>query len=259
MPHATAALLREELTRFVAGDPGRSVAIEVLGAPRMRTDVAGDVARPAASLIKLLPAVALYQEAAQGRFDLETTRTTWRPGSHAYPTALAAFTPDRLLTLRELCAFSLLTSDNSAAEYLRDLVGAGAVEAVRAELGLTHTKLVVGFSDDALAGNRANRTTAREVLRVLVHLDGTPGLSDLRRFLINNIRNNRLPARLDDDVPVLHKTGSLETVCHDAGIIYGRTHKIDVAYLCEDQTDVLRTSVEIADSGLRVLGLLNLA
>jgi beta-lactamase class A len=252
----TKRTLREELHRFVANDPGRSVALEVLDEPRVRLDMAGDTKRPAASLVKVLLAIALYEGAGRGEFDLGETVGRGDLGSTMYPSVLAAFADDRQLTLREVCAFSLLTSDNPAAEYLRELVGMERAAAVGQKLGLEHSTFAAGFGDEALADNAANVTTAKEALRLFLHIERTPELADLRRFLINNLRNNRIPARLDDDVPVMHKTGSLETVCNDAGIIYAPQRRIALAYFCEEQADTVLTSVDIADSALRVVEIL---
>jgi beta-lactamase class A len=248
--------LREELHRFVAGDSFRSVAVETLDEPSLRLDIGGDVPRPAASFVKVLLAIALYDAAARGEVDLDQRVHRRELGRTKYPTILAAFDHERQLTLRELCAFSLMTSDNPAAEYLRRLVGAERVAAVSDALGLHNTIFGAGFSDDDLASNATNVTTAREALRTLIHIEQTPALDDLRRFLINNLRNFRIPARLGDDIPVLHKTGSLETVVLDAGIIYAPHGRIALAYFCDRQPDTVMTSVEIADSALRVLEIL---
>lgn len=248
--------LREELHRFVAGDPFRSVAVQTLDGPSLRLDIAGDVPRPAASFVKVPLAIALYDAAARGEIDLDQRVDRRELGRTRYPTILEAFDEERRLTLRELCAFSLMTSDNPAAEYLRRLVGTERVAAVCDALGLHNTVFGAGFGDDDLASNAANVTTAREALRALIHIEQTPALDDLRRFLINNLRNFRIPARLEDDIPVLHKTGSLETVVLDAGIIYAPHGRIALAYFCDRQPDTVMTSVEIAGSALRVVEIL---
>ncbi len=247
--------LQDELGRFVAGDPFRSVAVETLDGPPLQMDIAGDVPRSAASFVKVLLALALYDAAARGEVDLDQRVQRRDLGRTKYPTILAAFEDDRWLTLRELCAFNLMTSDNPAAEYLRQLVGPERITATCDALGLRTTTFRDGFSDDDLAGKSSSVTTAREALRTLIHIEQTPKFDDLRRFLINNLRNHRIPARLDD-IQVLHKTGSLETVAVDAGIIYAPHGRIALAYLCDRQPDTVRTSVEIADSALRVLRIL---
>ena len=247
--------LQDELQRFVAGDPFRSVAVETLDGPPLRMDIAGDAPRSAASFVKVLLALALYEAAARGEVDLDQRVQRRELGRTKYPTILGAFEDDRWLTLREVCAFNLMTSDNPAAEYLRRLVGPKRVTAICDALGLHNTILGAGFSDDALSSNSSNVTTAHEALRTLIHIEQAPGLDDLRRFLINYLRNHRIPARLDD-IPVLHKTGSLETVANDAGIIYAPHGRIALAYFCDRQPDTVTTSVEIADSALRVVGIL---
>ena len=248
--------LHDELRRFVAGDSFRSVAIETLDGPPLRVDIGGDVPRCAASFVKVLLALALYDGAARGEIDLNQPVYRRELGRTRYPTILSAFEDERSLTLRELCAFSLMTSDNPAAEYLRQLVAPEQVTTVCDALGLHKTTVGAGFGDDDLGNNESNVTTAHEALRTLIHIEQTPALADLRRFLINNLRNYRIPARLDDDIPVLHKTGSLETVTIDAGIIYAPHGRIALAYFCDQQPDTVMTSVEIADSALRVVNIL---
>jgi hypothetical protein len=68
------AALEAELHRFVAGDLDRSVAVRVLDGPPLCAEVAADVVRPAASFLKLLPALALYDAAERGA----SMRTTLR-------------------------------------------------------------------------------------------------------------------------------------------------------------------------------------
>lgn len=246
--------LKDEVRRFTEGDPYRSMAVVLLDEPQLRAQVAADVPRPAGSFLKIIPAVALYRAAEQGEFDLDATVKRRELGTTKYPSILEAFDEDRLLSLREVCAFSLITSDNPAAQYILDLVGPERIDRVIAELGLEVTTMRAGFTDQELGSlNRRNITTANEALHILLEIEHTPAFGDLRRVLINYLRNQRIPVRLDDDTPVMHKTGSLETVAVDVGVIYSPYGRIAVAYLCDHQPDTVLTSVAIGDSALRVV------
>jgi hypothetical protein len=152
-----------------------------------------------------------------------------------------------------------MTSDNPSAEYLRGLVGDEPVRRVAGALGLTTTRAETGYGDEDLGEHSGNVTTAHEALRLLIHVAQAPELGQLRRFLITGIRNQRIPVRLDDDIQVMHKTGSLETVVLDAGIVYGRHRRVALAYFCDDQPDTVVTSMEIGDSALRITQLLDRA
>jgi len=246
--------LDAELRRFVGDDPGRSVAVHLLDGPPLRAEIAADIPRPAGSLLKLLPALALYKAAKRSELDLDTSVTRGSLGTTAYPSILAAFPDDRPLTLREVCAFSLITSDNPAAEQIRNLVGSARIAEICRELRLGQTRLNVGFSDDDLGvSGRRNVSTAREALQLIEHVEGAPGLDELRHFLVNNLRNTRIPARLDDEVPVMHKTGTLASVVNDVGMVHHPAGRIALAYLCDNQQDTALASIDIGDSALRIV------
>jgi beta-lactamase class A len=248
------AALEAEIHRFVAGDPDRSVAVHVLDGPALRAEVAADMLRPAASFLKLLPALALYDAGERGEIDLETTVTRREVGYTEYPSILAAFQDERRLKLREVCAFSLMTSDNPAAEYLRRLVGHDRIKRICENLQLSRTAMIVGFTDQELgAVGRRNVSTAREALRIIEHIEASPRLGELRRFLVNNQRNTRIPVRLEDEIPVMHKTGSLATVVNDVGVIHLPQARIALAYFCANESDTALAGVDIGDSALRVV------
>jgi len=240
-----------ELERFVGEHPDRSVAVHVLDGPPLRAEVAADVVRPAASFLKLLPALALYDAAERGEIDLDAMVARRELGSTMYPSILAAFQDERRLTLREVCAFSLMTSDNPAAQYVLRLLGHDRIRRICGKLQLRETAMTVGFTDQELGViGRRNVSTAREALRII---EASPTLGDLRRFLVNNQRNTRIPVRLEDEIPVMHKTGSLATVVNDVGVIHLPHTRIALAYLCADEADTALAAVAIGDSALRVV------
>ncbi|MCH9752944.1 MAG: class A beta-lactamase-related serine hydrolase, partial [Alphaproteobacteria bacterium] len=101
---------------------------------------------------------------------------------------------------------------------------------------------------------RANRTTARDCLRLLRLIDTVPDYGFIKHMLANNLRNERIPKRLPDAASIAHKTGSLNGLCHDIAII----ESPDAAYylvvladeLPEDedfQPEIARLSAEIYD------------
>ncbi|HZD71934.1 MAG TPA: serine hydrolase [Actinomycetes bacterium] len=246
--------LEVELQRFVGDTTHRSVAVHVLNDPPLRAEIAADVVRPAASFLKLLPTLALYDASERGEIDLDATVARRELGDTAYPSILAAFQDERRLTLREVCALSLMTSDNPAAEYIRRLVDPDRIKGICENLRLSRTALIVGFTDGELGAiGRRNVSTAREALRIIEHIEASPRLGELRRFLVNNLRNTRIPARLEDEFPVMHKTGSLATVVNDVGVIHTPRARIALAYLCADEADTVLAAVNIGDSALRVV------
>jgi beta-lactamase class A len=229
---------------FVGGDPGRSLAVESLRGVEVRAAAQEDEVRPAASLLKLALVAAVHEAAERGELDLRARirRSGLPPTSNG--SVLDALSPEHELSLGELCAFSLVTSDNPAAEYLVRLVGPGSVNRLLEGLGLERTRLRAGFSDEEIAG-RANTTTAREALLLVRRLIAER--ERIAAILESNLRNGRIPLRLPEGTRVLHKSGTLSGVANDAGVVYGARTDLAFAFLCEGQPDPARTSVAIGD------------
>ena len=64
--------------------------------------------------------------------------------------------------------------------------------------------------------------------------------------MMNNVRNQRIPRFLDDDVWVAHKTGSLTGVVNDIGIVFAPEGAFILSVLCEGQPSPYGTEGEIA-------------
>ncbi|MEV7773187.1 serine hydrolase [Kitasatospora sp. NPDC086791] len=238
-----------------AADGGvRSVLVKTLDAPRLTAAHQADLVLPAASLAKMILGVALFESAERGEIDPGArVRIDSLPGT-MYPSVLQAFDPDSTVTVRELCGFALVTSDNPAAEHLRAILGQGRIDTTIKALGLHSTAFPAGFSERELGPlGRANTTTAEDMLRLIEYVDRAPHLEPVRRYLVNYLRNDRIPSRLDDDVPVRHKTGSLRGIVNDAGIVLHPAARIAMVFLTEGQSDNVRTAQEIGEVSERIV------
>jgi len=233
------------LERFCAHDPGRSAGARVLSgaATGVEISVRGWVPRPGARVLKLPLAIAAHRRGDRWLDDRVAREAL--PES-VYPNVLAAFDPGRALSRRELCALSLITSDNAAASHLLTLVGADGVNEELRALGCRATRIVVGFEDRLLGPpGRANVISADDALRLLARVYEDPALAGVEHALRNTILNQRIPLLLPDDVAVAHKTGSLDGVVNDVGIVYGQAGDVALAFLCDGQGDAPTTEVAI--------------
>ncbi len=118
----TQAAVAAEVKKFVeaGNDAGvRSVLVRPLGSPHLTVAHLADRVLPAASLAKMILGVALFEAGGRGELDLDTRVRVADLGRTRYPSVLQALDPESTLTVRELCGFSLVTSDNPAAEYVR--------------------------------------------------------------------------------------------------------------------------------------------
>ena len=247
-------MIATAICRFAAIDGGRSVAIEIVlpETAQMALDVGGDVVRPVASVLKIALAMAVYDAAANGELDLEEpiARAQFRPTR--YVSILNAFPGERALTLREWTALAMMTSDNPLAVMLTERVTPKAVGGVLERAGCrTSNGLEAGFTEAELGkANRRNIMSARDVLRLLAALEAER-YDDIRAAMSNNLRGTRMPARLPDSALTAHKTGSLEGVVNDAGIVSDTIGGLEIrfraAFLTDGQCDPLVTGAAIAD------------
>ncbi|MFG2908145.1 serine hydrolase [Kitasatospora sp. NPDC048286] len=232
----------------------RSVLVKTLDGPRLTVAHRADQVLPSASLAKMILGVALFDSAERGELDPDERVRVGTLPSTMYPSVLQALDPDSTVTVRELCGFALVTSDNPAAEHVRTVLGQERIDATVKAVGLHSTSFPAGFSERELGPlGRANVTTAEDMLRLVEHIDRTPHLEPVRRYLVNYLRNDRIPSRLDDDVPVRHKTGSLRGIVNDAGIVLHPANRIAMVFLTEGQTDNVRTAQEIGEVSERIV------
>jgi beta-lactamase class A len=240
--------IESAVSAFVNEEPLRAVALGSLRGPVIKFSVNGELSLPAASLVKLPLATAIYEQAAIGKLALDERVVRRDLGRTAYPSILEVFSDDHTFTLRELCGLMLATSDNPTSQYLLERVGTHPVNAEAQRLGASRTRIVVGFLDVLLGEEgRANITTADDSLLIVEALATNPAYKSLITALRNNLRNFRMPLRLPDTLPVAHKTGSLTGVAVDAGIAFGRNVDLAVAFLSDHQSDTARTSLSIGD------------
>jgi len=249
--------VRDAMERFVEAEPGRSVAVERLGQPALTLGARAAVVRPAASLVKVPLVLAVYDAAHDGLIDLEVQVARRNLGATRFASVLDVVGPDHGFSVRELCGLTLATSDNLAANYLIDLVGADRINAVFTKAGCEVSAFAVGFAEHELGPvGRRNVTSAGDAVRLFAYLDGEPHYAEVVAALANNLRNLRLPLRLPEDIQVAHKTGTLEGVVNDAGIIRDERLAVVMAVLCDGQRDSARTSLAIGDMASEVWELL---
>jgi beta-lactamase class A len=120
--------------------------------------------------------------------------------------------------------------------------------------------MAAGFSEGELGPrNRVNVLTTDACIRIWTALKHDPIYGDLMTALKNNLRNQRIPALLPDEVAVFHKTGSLNGVVNDAGILQDDRVCFALAFLTDEQSDPLKTTNDIAACSLAMYELVSRA
>ena len=222
----------------------------------------GDTPVPAASTCKVFILLELYRQAALGLVDLHQRIALTEENKTVGTGILNDMEPGLMPTLKDYAGLMVSISDNTAADTLyRHLTAASIQENVLRPLGLTGTKLdlccrdmissyygtpvIPGENSElyfkrvsvadrknpyfSCTSARNTSTTANDMTKALkaAYL-GTlcGGKSDGMMDILQNCQTNaRIPALLPAKTSCYHKTGSLDRVSNDAGIV--RTPKGD--------------------------------
>lgn len=201
------------------------VAMELVSGHRV--SVGPDEVFTSASLIKLPILVTALRQAEAGTLPLSRrlrVDAAERVGGAGILTELAD-TED--ISVRDLLTLMITISDNMATNLLIDAIGMDAVNASIAAAGLQHTQLRRTMMDTSARNQgRENRTSARDMARLLEliatgrELFGVDESYRLARDVLGRQQvNDLLPRHLPAGSALAHKTGTLDGIRHDAGIL----------------------------------------
>ena len=132
------------------------------------------------------------------------------------------------LTVREALWAMITYSDNTSALLLLDRVGPGNINRDLQALGLTES----AFRHEDVISTAADMALFLEmvVLQAAVSSEASREMLDL--MLAQKVRD-RLPALLPPGTEVAHKTGDLDEVTHDVGIVYAPQPSYVIAVLSD--------------------------
>ena len=201
--------------------------------------VAEDEAFPSASLIKVLVLLELLRQADLGLASLGEELVI-RPGDLVEDSEMlgAAGLPGRF-SLEELAEGMITVSDNTATNGLIRRLGMGRIDALAGELGLRRTSLRREMMDFAArARGEENTTSASDMVALMREIwAGTILTRESRELALGLLLGQRLLSRIAFPVPpgarYAHKTGELDGVENDAGILLVPGRSFAVAALVE--------------------------
>lgn len=176
----------------------------------------------AASVVKIPLIMALYADAAEGRLSLEERLPVGDPVAGS---GVLRLVDVRELTIRDLAALAVSVSDNTATNVLIDRIGIERVAERTAEWGISASRLGRKMFDlESRARGIENVMTARETALLLLRLVRGEcvdrATSDAVIALFRECQDaTKLRRYLPAGVDVAHKSGWLEGISNDAGII----------------------------------------
>jgi beta-lactamase class A len=233
--------LATKVSQRIVGRPGRyGVAIKDLETGRgVLIDPDGEY--QAASLFKLWVMFEVFKQRERGTLDFDE-RLVLTDRHVEYDLGTLDRPAGSILEISEAVDRMITISDNSAAILLSDRVGATNINADLRALGMQHSRFLL---DDLV-------TSPGDVLKLLDLLASGQAVSpnasaQMVHLLARQRVNDRLPRLLPAGSVVAHKTGNLDGVVNDAGIIYAPGASFIAAVLVDGASDEAEAARVIAD------------
>lgn len=182
--------------------------------------VNADTQQVSASLYKLWVLAELYHQVSLDEISLDDVDTIngADAAEDAYYGDQRLFAGEEI-SYRTAARYMIVLSDNTASHFL-----ASRLDPDRINAYMQHN----GLKDSVLEwyGNGDNLTTPLDVLRELEmmatsRMVDAPSSEAMIGTMLDQQINNRLPLGLPAGVPIAHKTGDLDGLLHDVGIVYG--------------------------------------
>lgn len=217
-------------------------------------ELGGDDRVPTASTIKMAIMVEAFARVAEGKAkwtdELVLTKEKKVGGSGI----LQEFADGLRLTFRDGVTLMMVLSDNTATNLVIDVLTADAINARMESLGFKETRLmrrVFGGGESAEGKKEENkrfglgRTTPREMVTLLEKLERgevvSPAASKEMLELMKREQGTNGIWREQWRVPKATKSGALDALRSNAGILYHPKGRIALAITCNEMPEVIWT------------------
>lgn len=212
--------------------------------------IKGDKKVPSASMIKLLIMLKVFCEYKKGSLDLEDTIRLGDYEKVDGSGILKELYKNHSFSIREILTLMIIISDNTATNILIDLLGMDEINKIGSDFGLKNTCLQRKMMDsDARERGLDNFTSSDDILRILKAIYEKTFLSEnisnlALDILLRQQEKDRLQRYLPEDLIIANKTGDLENLENDGGIIFTKNRDyILVVLVNEAQTNVLAKEI----------------
>jgi len=235
----TAAIRWDHIEEIFKDRPeGTTVGISVRDLATGETlDLNGDHDFPSASTIKTLIQVGLARAFDEGRLHPDDKRQAPREIRLEGSGVVNWLDLELELTLRDHAWLMIAISDNTTSNVCIDAVGIEAINAAGEEIGVGKTRLGRRFMGaNAPAGPSKNRATANGLVAILTAIEedraASPEQCAWMRSCLNDQQHlDRLPRHLPEAVSYRGKTGTIQGIAHDCGVLTGPNGSMAVAVL----------------------------
>ncbi|WP_169716690.1 serine hydrolase [Sporomusa acidovorans] len=211
-----------------------------------------------ASLIKIPIMIEAFNQKNQGKLDFNEQVTIRRAetveGGSVYNLA-----DGTVLTIAQLVELMIVQSDNSACNILIDKLKMDNVNAMIKKLGCSSdTSLQRKMMDfAAVKQGRQNYTNVTDMANILEKLYYGKCLdpkSDkaMLEIMARQEDNTIIPAQLPHHIKIAHKTGELDGMNYDCGIVYGQSRTYILCMMAENVKDEPQVFYDMSNMSLAI-------
>ena len=214
-------------------------------------ELGGDDRVPTASTIKIAIMVEAFARVAEGKAKWSDELVLTKEKKVGGSGILQEFGDGLHLTLRDAVTMMMILSDNTATNLVIDVLTADAVNARMEALGFKETRLMrrVFGGGESAEGKKADnkrfglgRTTPREMVAVLEKLERgeviSPAASKEMLELMKREQGTNGIWREQWRLPKATKSGALDTLRSNIGVIYHPRGRIALAITCNEMPEV---------------------
>jgi len=245
-------MLENKIKKFLAGIDGNvSVVIKNLNNDEI-IQINQEYVFPSASTIKLVIMSELLRQVKEKKLSLDQTIVLTDKMRTSGDGILKELNTGHEFTLQEILVLMIIISDNMATNILIDIVGMDNVNKMAQELGLKKTKLQRKMMDFVAAKSGGeNYTSAHDMCSILEMIYKGENIDKYYSSIMLDILkrqqvNGRVNLYLPKDIVIAHKTGGLNRLEHDVGIVYLPN--------CEYIICVLTNEVKSNKDGREIIG-----
>lgn len=236
-------MLREELIRYTELFGVKSAFVIMDFKTGETVTFNENLVVPSASLIKVPVMIEAFRQMKAWLLDPDL-RFSVKPDEVVAYSVLEFLDSNNTYTLMDLIKLMIIYSDNTAANFLINLLGMENVNACIRELSLAETRLQRRMMDsESRKAGKENLTTAAEMADIMIRLERGEILdpdSSKRMLDVMKGQSDECMMRVDlpDDIPIARKTGELENLDHEIAIVYGeKYHYLYVFFVWDAQSN----------------------
>lgn len=216
--------LEETVSSAVHAFPGvAGVCVTSFKSPH-RLSIHGSEVFPTASAIKIHILAQLFQRAERGEIDLEdricVSKKDYCPGSGV----LTQLHHKVEMSLLDIATLMMIVSDNTATNICIDIANMAHTNSMIQKLGLKSTYLRRKMQDEtAILEHRENVSTPEDMVGILQHLYNarpSPKVARMCLDIMTKPKTGPIRSGIPQNIQLANKTGGIENVRCDAGIVF---------------------------------------